>query len=83
MLRRLRMKLSRMGKRKPRSLFRHRAADFAHAVADADYRGLARGIEVSPSPGVNDPAALAANGDGKVLAEIARKERGIRRHDVK
>ena len=58
------------------SLLGHGLADFGDAVTDADYRGLACGVEVSAPCSIDDPAALAANGDWESFAEIAREERG-------
>jgi len=57
-------------------LLGHGAADFGDAVADADDRGLAGGVEVAAAVGGGDPAAFAADGDGIVFAKIAGKKRG-------
>ena len=47
-----------------RRLVGHGAADFRDAVADADYRGLAAGVEVAAAILIDDPTAFAAYGHG-------------------
>jgi hypothetical protein len=45
-------------------------------VADADYSGLAAGVEVTTAILIDDPAVVAANGDGIPFAKISREEGG-------
>jgi hypothetical protein len=66
-----------------RGLLGHGAADFGDAVADADYGGLAAGVEVTTAILIDDPAAVAANRDGILFAKISREEGGVGRHDNK
>jgi hypothetical protein len=42
-------------------------------MSDADDGGLAGSIQEAPPIGSDDPAAFAANGNGKCLLEIAGK----------
>lgn len=57
-------------------LLGHGLADFGDAVTDGDYGGLTCGVEVSAACSIDDPAALAANGDWEILVKAAREERG-------
>jgi hypothetical protein len=50
-------------------------------MADVDYRGLAARIQIATAALIDDPTALAANGDWIGFAEISREERGVGRHD--
>ena len=75
------MKLRGVREGELRGLLGHGTADFCDAVADVDYCGLAGGIEVAAAGLVNDPAALAADGDWVSISEISREERGVGRHD--
>jgi predicted metalloprotease with PDZ domain len=70
------VKLRGMGEGDAVGLLCHSAADFAHAVADADDSGLARSVEEAAAVGGDDPAAFPADGDRIILAKIAGKERG-------
>jgi hypothetical protein len=67
------MELRRVSKRDAIGLFGHGAANFRHTVADAYDGGLAGSVEIATSFGVNDPTAFAADSDGILFAEIARK----------
>ena len=49
----------------------HGLTDFGDSVADADDGSLSGRVEKTPATLVNDPAALAADGDGVVLAKIS------------
>ena len=75
------MKLRGVREGELRGLLGHGSADFCDAVADVDYRGLAGGIEVAAAGLINDPAALAADGERISFSEISREERGVGRHD--
>ena len=70
------MELRGVGKGDATRLLGHGAADFGDAVADADDGGLAGGVEVAAASGIDDPAALAADGDRIIFAKIAGKKRG-------
>jgi hypothetical protein len=63
-----------MGERDLGRLFGHRAANLRDAVPNTHDRRLSRGIEITPSARVDNPAALAANRYGIRFAEIAREE---------
>ena len=75
------MELRRVCESDLRRLLGHGATDFRDAVADADYRGLAAGVEEPATILIDDPTAFAANGDGIRLAKISREEGGVGRHD--
>jgi hypothetical protein len=51
----------------------HGAANFLNAMTDADDRGLAGGVEIASAVRIDNPATFTANGDGILLAEIARE----------
>jgi hypothetical protein len=65
-----------------RGLLGHGAADFVNAVANADHGSLAGSVQESTALFVDDPAAFAANSNGKSLFEIAGKEPAVRRHEL-
>src|SRR4030081_2681457 len=75
------MKLRGVREGELRGLVGHGTADFCDAVAVVDYCGLAGGIEVAAAGLVDDPTALAADGDWVSISEISREERGVGRHD--
>ena len=64
-----------------RGLLCHGAADCGDAVADADYGGLAAGVEKTTAASVDNPAAFASCRDRIVFAKISREEGGVGRHD--
>jgi len=63
-----------------RGLLGHGTANFGDAVADADYGGLAAGVEKTTAASVDDPAAFASCPDRIVFAKISREEGGVGRH---
>jgi hypothetical protein len=65
-----------------RRLLGHGATDFRDPVTNADNGGLAESVQEATAIGSDDPAAFAANGDGKSLFEIAGEEPAIRRHEM-
>src|ERR1700741_1633400 len=69
------MKLRRMRERNLTGLCGHRAADFRHAVSDADHRGLAGGVQIAAAIRVKNPASFAAHSDRILLTEIPGKQR--------
>ena len=54
----------------------HGVGDRLDAVTDADYSGLARGIEIFLAVRRKNPRAFAADGDGKRFSEVAGEESG-------
>src|SRR5712664_940598 len=75
------MELGSVREGKLRGLLGHGAADFCDAVADVDYRGLARGIEIAAAVLIDDPAAFTADGERISSAEISRENDRVGRHD--
>jgi hypothetical protein len=53
----------------------HSAANFLNAMTNANDGGLAGSVEITPTFRIDNPATLTANGDGILLAEIAREQR--------
>ena len=70
------VELRGVGEGELRGLGGNGGGDFGDAVANVDDRGGAGGVEKFATVLGIEPAALAADGDGKVLAKIAREERG-------
>src|SRR6266849_2466570 len=77
-----RMELRGVRKGNLRGLLGHGAADFLNAMADADYGGLPGRVQKSTALLVRNPAALAANGNGKSLFEIAGKDSVVHGHEM-
>src|SRR5882672_9384041 len=76
------MKLRRVRKGDLRGLLGHGTADFLHAMADADHGSLPGSVQESTALFVDDPAAFAANSNGKSLFEITGKDSAMRRHEL-
>jgi hypothetical protein len=54
-------------------LLGHGTANFGYTVANTDNGGLAGSVKITATVGINNPTAIAADGDGILFAEIARK----------
>ncbi len=75
------MKLCGVREGELRGLLGHGAADFCDAVTDIDHGSLPAGVEITASVLIDDPAALAPDGDWVGFAKISRKQGGVGRHD--
>src|SRR5437016_1558693 len=80
--RRSRVKLRSVRESDPGRLLRHCAADFRHAVTDADDCSLSGGVKESTAIGGDNPASFPTSGDGKGLLKMAGKKSGAGRHEI-
>src|SRR2546430_3379749 len=69
--RRSRVKLRSVRESDPGRLLRHCAADFRHAVTDADDCSLSGSVKESTAIGGDNPASFPTSGDGKGLLKMA------------
>jgi hypothetical protein len=69
----IRVELRSVSKGDAIGLLGHGPANFGHTVANTDDGGLAGGVKIAATFGVNDPTTFAADSDGILFAEIARK----------
>lgn len=76
------MKLRGVRKSDVLGLSGHGVGYFTDAVTDVDDGGLARSVEIAAAFGVDDPAAIAADGGGEGFLEVSREERGHGRGKV-
>jgi hypothetical protein len=67
------VKLRGVSKGNAIGLLSHRAANFGHTVANTDDGGLAGGVKIAATVGVNDPNAFAADSDRILLAQVSGK----------
>src|SRR5438552_15015563 len=80
--RRNRVKLRSVRESDPGRLLRHCAADFRHAVTDADDCSLSGSVKESTAIGGDNPASFPTSGDGKGLLKMAGKKSAAGRHEI-
>src|SRR5205807_7725866 len=80
--RRSRVKLRSVRESDPGRLLRHRAADFPHAVTDADDCSLSGSVKESTAIGGDNPASFLTSGDGKGLLKMAGQKAAAGRHEL-
>src|SRR5437016_2366967 len=80
--RRSRVKLRSVRESDPGRLLRHCAADFRHAVTDADDCSLSGSVKESTAIGGDNPASFPTSGDGKGLLKMAGKKSAAGRHEL-
>src|SRR5207249_279919 len=80
--RRSRVKLRSVRESDPGRLLRHCAADFRHAVTDADDCSLSGSVKESTAIGGDNPASFPTSGDGNGLLKMAGKKSAAGRHEI-